>query len=204
MMQRNDPGWRSARVSSARDCRDVRARKGRDLVPVSLYLRSSLAMLEFAVAAEVAWALRSTRYAGRISGACRHRLRAARLGLSLGLRRSRGSSMLGVPMRAALRRWARRWCSMSRAQGSAAGASRSRSPPRSRQPRGCCDRSAARAARPGDVAAAQVRVPAHHSNSGPPVLQERAGDGVAMPPPIEEVILACRKHLGLRQGRHAR
>ena len=72
---------------------------------VSLYLRSELPLFAFAVAAPVAWALRSHGYAGRVSGAV---LAAACVLLASGYAWSlqavaRIASMLGVPMRAALR-----------------------------------------------------------------------------------------------------
>lgn len=72
---------------------------------LSLYLRSPLALFAFAVAAAVAWALRSHGYAGRLAGAI---LAIGCVLLASGYAWAlqavaRIASMLGVPMRAALR-----------------------------------------------------------------------------------------------------
>jgi len=72
---------------------------------LSLYLRNPLSLFAFAVAAAVAWALRSHGYAGRISGAM---LAFACVLLASGYAWclqavARIASILGVPMRAALR-----------------------------------------------------------------------------------------------------
>lgn len=72
---------------------------------LSLYTRSDLPLFAFAVAAPVAWALRSHGYAGRATGAL---LAATCVLLASGYAWSLQAvahiaSMLGVPMRAALR-----------------------------------------------------------------------------------------------------
>lgn len=72
---------------------------------LSLYLRDPLPLFAFAVAAPVAWALRSHGHAGRISGAA---IAVACVLLASGYAWclqavARIASMLGVPMRAALR-----------------------------------------------------------------------------------------------------
>jgi hypothetical protein len=72
---------------------------------LSLYLRSQLALFAFVVAAAVAWALRSHGYAGRFTGAA---LAIGCVLLASGYAWclqaiARIASMLGVPMRAAMR-----------------------------------------------------------------------------------------------------